>query len=400
MPKSSIHTGKNMNSSFVVTGEACLLTITKTSMIFYFHRPRTMHPSSKLFKTVIANLVQVMTLPTVSLHSLQNERTIPAGVMTHFASPFRLVGEGVRLPSPASSAPNVDILSSLTPLPKPNSLMARISGPKLSITVPALPTTRTSASISTSGSHAPAPMAPNGPISASSAVPKAITPSPGLAVQAPTEFAVVASPPRLLYPSFSPFIHRRPSFIPSLHQLPNIFEKIVCSYNITAFASLLNKHNLTKSYPHLVYNLQHGFPLGRMPPLLSTVIIPNHPSVQLHMDSVTQYLEVEIAAGRMNGPFSPTEVEHILRGPFQASPFIVSIQTQAPGEPNKTRICRHLSKAYNHTPLVNSFIEKEDSPTRFDTAAWVAETVSILFLLHPSSRWHRTCTSSYLYSIH
>lgn len=154
--------------------------------------------------------------------------------------------------------------------------------------------------------------------------------------------------------------------------------KIVCPYNVTAFDSFLKKHDLINAYPHLTHNLSHGFPLGRMPPLLSTVIIPNHPSVQLNMDSVTQYLEVEIAAGRMSGPFSSTIVERILRGPFQSSPFIVSIQTQAPGEPDKIRICRHLSKAFKHTPSVNSFIEKEDFPTRFDTAARVAEIVSIL----------------------
>jgi hypothetical protein len=195
-------------------------------------------------------------------------------------------------------------------------------------------------------------------------------------VQVQTEFSVVASPPRLSYPSFLPFIHLRPSFNPSLHQLPDIFTKIVCPYDVTAFASLLDKHNLTECYPHLLHNLRHGFPLGRMPPLSSTVIIPNHVSVGLHIDSVTQYLEVEIAAGRMSGPFSPPEVKRILRGPFQASPFIVSIQTQAPGEPDKTRICRHLSKAFKHAPSVNSFIEKEDFPTRFDTAARVAEIVS------------------------
>ena len=175
---------------------------------------------------------------------------------------------------------------------------------------------------------------------APSAAPKVTTPSPGLAVQAPTEFSVVANPPRLSYPSFLPFIRFHPTFNPSLHQLPNIFTKIVCPYNVSAFALLLDKHNLTESYPHLLRNLQYGFPLGRMPTLSSTVIIPNHILVELHIDSVTQYLEVEIAAGRMSGPFSSQEVERILCGPFQASPFIVSIQTQAPGEPDKTCICQ------------------------------------------------------------
>ncbi len=337
-PRNSIHFGKNMSSSFVVTGEACPSITMRTNMIYCFHRPRTMRPSSNSFKIVTASLVT--TPPAIFPNSLQNEETsTPAGAKTLLASPFSPAGEGVRLPSPASSVPNEDTRSFLIPLPKTNSLMARASGQNPSITVPALPTIKTSASTSTLASHAPAPMAPNVFMSAPFVVPRATMPSPGLAVQAPIEFAAVAGPPRLLYPSFLPFIHHCPPFNPSLHQLPDVFTKIVCPYNVTAFASLLEKHNLTKSYPQLVHNLQQGFPLGRMPPLPSTIIIPNHPSVQLDIDSVTQYLEAEIATGRMSGPFSPTEVEQILRGPFQASPFIVSIQTQAPGEPDKIQIC-------------------------------------------------------------
>ena len=189
---------------------------------------------------------------------------------------------------------------------------------------------------------------------------------------------LIACPPHLLYPSFTPYIHHCPPFDQSIHKQPDLFGKIISPYDANAFKTLLVKHNLTEAYPHLVHNLLHGFPLGRMPPLSDTIIIPNHPSVPLHMDMVLEYLEVETAAGRMSGPFSREEVEQILRGPFQSSPFIVSIQTQGPGEPDKIRVCRHLSKASKHGPSVNSFIEKENFPTRFDTAARVAEIVSSL----------------------
>ena len=203
-------------------------------------------------------------------------------------------------------------------------------------------------------------------------------PSPGPVAQVPVEeFMHLAHPPRLPYPSFNSFIHHRPPFDQATHLQPNIFSKIICPYDAHALEHLLAKHSLTDAYPHLVHNIQNGFPLGRMPMLSTTVVIPNHPLVILHVDEVTRYIQDEVSAGRMSGPFSSNQVERILRGPFQSSPFIVLIQTQGPGEPDKIRICRHLSKATKHVSSVNSFIEKEDFPTRFDTAARVAEIVSL-----------------------
>ena len=93
-----------------------------------------------------------------------------------------------------------------------------------------------------------------------------------------------------------------------------------------------------------------------MPPLVTTVIIPNHPSVTQHTETVHQYLMDELKAGRMSGPFSRQRVENILR--------------------DKLRICCHLSKGNKDFPSVNSHIHKEQFPTRFDTAARVADTVS------------------------
>lgn len=92
-------------------------------------------------------------------------------------------------------------------------------------------------------------------------------------------------------------------------------------------------------------NLRLGFPLGDMPALSHTNILHNHPSIGDHWDLIDQYLTDEVSSGRMDGPFSQLEVESILRGPFQSSPLIAVIQPQAPGEPDKVRICRHLSKA-------------------------------------------------------
>jgi len=195
------------------------------------------------------------------------------------------------------------------------------------------------------------------------------------------EFLAVAQPPRLIYSDFSPYIISRPPFDLSLHLHDDIFSRIIHPYNPTAFQFMLDKHNLTSFYPLLVDNLRNGFPLGRMPPISQTVIIPNNPSFLEHADTIFDYLRKEVSSGRMSGPFSQDVVECILRGPFHSSPLIASVQPQDPGEPDKIRICRHLSKSTKDHTSVNSHIMKEDFPTRFDTASKVADIVSFCFIV-------------------
>jgi hypothetical protein len=215
------------------------------------------------------------------------------------------------------------------------------------------------------------------------------TQKPGLAAPAlPTteEFLAVARPPRLNYSDFSAYIISRPPFDPSLHLHDNIFSRIIHPYDPLAFQFMLDKHDLKSFYPFLIDNLLHGFPLGRMPSIPQTIIIPNNPSFLEHADTIFDYLHKEVSSGRMSGPFSQDVVERILRGPFHSSPLIVVVQPQDPGEPDKIRICRHLSKATKDHVSVNSHIAKEDFPTRFDTASKVADIVSFshyLFLIFP-----------------
>ena len=85
----------------------------------------------------------------------------------------------------------------------------------------------------------------------------------------------------------------------------------------------------------------------------------------------------------MDGPFSRDIITSILRGPFFVSPLIVSVQPQGLGEPDKLRVCCHLSKSNKLTTSVNSHIKKEDFPTRFDTASRVADIVSIPIFIDP-----------------
>lgn len=125
-----------------------------------------------------------------------------------------------------------------------------------------------------------------------------------------------------------------------------------------------------------------------MPVLNSTIIIPNHRSVSEHADVVREYLNKELAANRMSGPFGREEMEAICRGPFYCSPLIVA-------DDDKKRVCRHLSKGdkLTGTPSVNAYIDKEDFPTRFDLAFKIADMVSfrfpripLIFLLHALRR--------------
>ena len=205
------------------------------------------------------------------------------------------------------------------------------------------------------------------------------TPFPGSAeTKKPDAFLSISRPPTLIYPSFSGLIIKRPPFDASIHDRSDLFDKIICPYNVNAFAFFLNKHDLTSIYPDLITNLRHGFPLGPMSDLPFTHIIPNHSTTLEYPSAVDDYIKVETAAGRTSGPFPRETVERILRGPFQSSPLIVSVQPQAPGEPDKLRICRHLSKSTNTVSSVNSFISKHNFPTRFDTVIRVANMVSTL----------------------
>jgi hypothetical protein len=208
---------------------------------------------------------------------------------------------------------------------------------------------------------------------------KATTPSLGLAAPSPSDdFLTVARPLSLSYTDFSFSVIPRPPFAFSTVEHSSIFHRIPHPYNSDAFDLLLAKHGLTSAYPLLSKNLRYGFPLGHMPALVEPVILPNNPSTYPYIREIKDYLQKELLAGRMSGPFSREEAEAILRGPFFSSPLVVDVQPQQPGTPDKIRICRHLSKASKSHPSVNSHIRKEDFPTRFDLASKVAEIVSFL----------------------
>jgi hypothetical protein len=192
--------------------------------------------------------------------------------------------------------------------------------------------------------------------------------------------------PPLNYTDFSGLIHRRARPYQAAPADIEIYERVITPYDSSAFARLLDKHNLSAAYSLLVTNLDNGFPLGDLPVLSTTVIIKNHPSVDKNIGVVQDYIDTELAAHRMSGPFTQAAAERILRGPFYCSPFIVAEQDQGPLLPPKFRVCRNLSKGDSKAGVgsVNSFISKDDFPTRFDMAHRVADAVSSVLDL-----WHR-----------
>src|SRR5580698_10596258 len=115
-------------------------------------------------------------------------------------------------------------------------------------------------------------------------------------------------------------------------------------YNASAFAIELSRFNLWHRYPFLIEYLTTGFPLGDMPTLHKSIILPNHVSVHKHPEVVWDYILEEAAANRMSGPFSQSEMEMIMCGSFFCFPFIVAEQSQGPGKAPKLWVCCNLSK--------------------------------------------------------
>ena len=329
------------------------------------------------------------------------------GPLVITTSRFRRAADSVRVTLSAASSvanstiPSANITTTGTSLP--NSLMANQHGQR-PLTAPSVaPTEKKYASHLTSMDQAGPALIQTAPrhTFVPSVVQNPTMPLPGSAGFAPhghltpvDSFFPPSFPHFLHYRNFSDTIVHRDSFITADTDSDNIFLRVVHPYDINAFEFFLSKHHLNYFYSLLVPNLRNGFPLGEMPPLTNTVIFKNHPSTLIYSDTVDKYLTDELTAGRMSGPFSLQHAEDILRGPIFCSPLLVSVQIQQPGTPDKLRVCRHLSKGDKNTPSMNSHIQKEDFPTRFDTASRVADIVgssphpvTLPFDLWASPRW-------------
>jgi hypothetical protein len=162
---------------------------------------------------------------------------------------------------------------------------------------------------------------------------------------------------------------------PAQNHASDVFRRIVTPYAPEAYEHFLKHFNLTEKYPNLVFNLQHGFPIGDIPPPTRTYIPKNHKSALEHIDVIRTYCQEEVALGRMSGPFTADEVFEILGGHFVSSPLGV---VEKAGEPGKFRVVRDLSYQNPDGYSVNSLLDSDDFPTEWGTAAQVAEIVSAL----------------------
>jgi hypothetical protein len=174
-----------------------------------------------------------------------------------------------------------------------------------------------------------------------------------------------------------------------------IFSHIQTPYNPDAFDILLQKHDLTSSYPFLTHNLRNRFPMGEFPVLAETVIFPNHPSCTNYDNKIRTYLEEEVIAGRMFRPFSQADMQDIMKGPFQSSPLIIDIQPQPNGVPDKIWMCQHMSKRDKFHPSTNNYVDAFKFPTCFGSVSEVGEIVSPSFstLKNPHYTLHNFITS-------
>lgn len=114
-----------------------------------------------------------------------------------------------------------------------------------------------------------------------------------------------------------------------------VFNRIITPYNTSSYEFHLQKFNLTEEYSSLVYDLQHGFPIGDIAPPTRTYIPKNHKSALDHLDIIHAYCNNEVKLGCMSGPFTKAQIHDILGRHFVSSPLGV---VEKAGEPGKFRV--------------------------------------------------------------
>lgn len=171
-------------------------------------------------------------------------------------------------------------------------------------------------------------------------------------------------------------VHRAP-LANSRPEDNDIYNKIVSPYPADAFAASLRTMNAEEDHPLLIRHLTYGFPIGDLPKLTQNVIISNAKSVADNLTPVMEWIDTELGAGRISGPYTLSRINEIARGPIYCSPLLVVVTESAPGVP-KYRICQNFSKGdkRTNTPAINAMTHKADYPCCLDTATHVADFVA------------------------
>ena len=125
-----------------------------------------------------------------------------------------------------------------------------------------------------------------------------------------------------------------------------------------------------------------------------TFLLSNLPSANIHPGLIDKELKNEVAASHMLGPFMVSEAIKIFGGFFHCSP--VGLVEKVPGD-GIWHMVRHLSKQDGNGNSTNNWIDSDDFPTTYFTSTWVAQFVSLLFIIYPILLSYSSHTSFYLW---
>jgi len=79
--------------------------------------------------------------------------------------------------------------------------------------------------------------------------------------------------------------------------------------------------NTSHLFPLLVNDISYGSLIGNPPPLRPTFILVNLSSALKLPHNIDDEIISELAAKRMSGPFTVTQVKYIFKGHFRTSPL-------------------------------------------------------------------------------
>src|SRR5882724_8037142 len=157
----------------------------------------------------------------------------------------------------------------------------------------------------------------------------------------------------------------------------DILYKVVTPYNPQAWQLALHKADITLLYPNLVHDLTHGSPISN-PLLLWYTFIPNNlTSANIHPEYITNLITAEVAAGRMDSPFTIEQAHIIYGGHFRTCPLglVEKLGLSA------LWMIHHFSKEDDYGVSTNSWVDSDDFPTCWFTVAQTADFVSPDFFI-------------------
>ena len=161
----------------------------------------------------------------------------------------------------------------------------------------------------------------------------------------------------------------------------SILYKVVTPYRPEVWKQALIDMDLIHIYPKLVHDLTHGSPIGNPPPIHFTFIPKNLPSANIQSEYISNLIAEEVAAGRMDGPYTIEQAHVIYGGHFRTCPLGL---VEKPGS-SALRMIRHFSKEDQFGDSTNSWVDSVDFPTRWFTAAQTADFVSLDLTYFPES---------------